>query len=109
MGRPKGSKDKQPRKRLGQTVTMGEFMPPVGRVELPVVPNGQVEPEDVTFQKFARSVLDDPSYRESARRRFIAGTATPAETRWLIELGRTEEPTKPKGSQWGEYATREEL
>ena len=105
MGRPKGSKDLKPRKRPGQTVTVedNEFMPPVGTLTT-------AEPAPESLQAFAASILNDDAYRQSLRDRSKTGKLTTSESRLLVELGMVEAAkAKPKGNQWGEYATKDEI
>jgi len=54
---------------------------------------------DDSLNAFARDVLRNPQYREGLKARMLAGTATPAETRLMVELGREEAASqKPKST-----------
>src|SRR2546425_948693 len=65
---------------------------------------GQTQPEAETIQKFARSILDDPDYRDSLRQRAKSGRLTPAESNLLITMGMTGEPTKKPGKSYMQWA-----
>lgn len=87
MGRPKGSKDKQPRKNA---------KPIEGAVKVIDTP----EPQNEDLGTFAQSLLADEETRAGIRKRAASGTMTAQEMRAVLAWSLQAPPKVERPSQW---------